>query len=71
MTHNALRSLKREFSACTDEDARVLTARGKAGRRDIERDRRFDVDEEMVLAVLEAAPDERTSASRAHSQRGR
>lgn len=60
LAQNPLRLLKRGFSAYSDEDRRQLALKGKAGKVDIERDRRLDIDEEVrILRVLEEMPDER------------
>jgi len=46
MAQNPLRLLKRGFATYTNEDDRFVLAAGKKAKRDVERDRRLDVDEE-------------------------
>ncbi len=60
MAQNPLRLLKRGFGTYTDDDNRLAIAAGKKAKRDIERDRRLDSDEEeRILGVIEARPDEK------------
>jgi integrase len=58
MAQNPLRLLKRGFATYTDDDNRFVLAAGMQAKRDVERDRRLDVDEEeRILSVLAANPD--------------
>jgi integrase len=58
MAQNPLRLLKRGFATYTDDDNRFVLAAGMQAKRDVERDRRLDVDEkERILSLLAANPD--------------
>ena len=49
MAQNPLRLLKRGFANYTEDDGRIVMAAGKQAKRDIERDRRLDIDEEARI----------------------
>jgi integrase len=57
---NPLRSLKRGFSAYSPEDSKQVLMKGATPKADEPRNRRLDADEEeRILGVLAALPDER------------
>ena len=49
MVQNPLRLLKRGFANYSEEDNRIVRGAGKQAEREIERDRRLDIDEEARI----------------------